>query len=211
MKKTYTFATLLLIAATAFTLTSCDDDPWYDDGPWYDDWYWGENYNRRPDNEEVSEQDFWQQMAATIAGQWRGGMRAYELDSAGYAVDSIDFDTDIEFKLASQNATYGSGTQWDYYTDNSSNYADFTRDFSWSINTTNGDITILYTEKNYAMLIPYDQMNLSERTFTGYLYATDGTEVDDFLFNRYNESNAKGFGTEQSQKKITKIKVVMKK
>lgn len=210
MKKMYSYVTLLLLASVAISLTSCDDDPWYDDR-WYDDWTWGNDYNRRPDDNNVSEQDFWQQMAATIAGQWRGGMRAYQLDEKGYAVDSVDFSTDIEFNLANNNATYGNGTQWDYYTTNNSNEADFTRAFTWSINTTSGDITILYTETKYAMLIPYDEMNLSDRTFTGYLYATDGSEVDDFLFNRYTENNAKGdLGAEAEQPKVMKLKMVMK-
>ena len=38
-------------------LTSCNSDPWYDD-PWYDDWSWGNDYNHRPDNENVSNDDF---------------------------------------------------------------------------------------------------------------------------------------------------------
>ena len=54
-------------------------------------------------------------------------------------------------------------------------------------------------------------MNLSDRTFTGYLYATDGSEVDDFLFNRYTENNAKGdLGAEAEQPKVMKLKMVMK-
>lgn len=209
---------MLLIAATTFTLTSCGDDDWYDYDDWYDGYNWGGN-DRRPDN--VDEQDFWQQMAATIAGQWRGGMRAYELNEKGEAIDSVDFDTDIEFKLDRTGATYGTGTQYDFLTTNTSDDADYIRDFDWSINATNGDITIKYLEvtqngnttstTNFYMVIPYDEMNLSQRTFTGYLYATDGSEVDDFLFNRYTESYAKAMKAPAKTKTTTKIVVRMKK
>lgn len=37
------------IAAMPMLFTSCDDDPDY----WYDDWTWGNNYNNRPDDDDV--------------------------------------------------------------------------------------------------------------------------------------------------------------
>ncbi len=86
-----------VIAALPLLFTSCDDDPdyWYDD--WYDGWTWGDDYNNRPDD-NVDNEDFFVAMAKTLNGQWRGSMRAYELDEQGVAVDSIDYSTDIEFK-----------------------------------------------------------------------------------------------------------------
>ena len=100
-----------LLVAAPLALTSCgDDDPDW----WGYDWDWGQNYNNRPDDENVDEQDFWIAMAQTLAGQWRGDMRAYQLDDKGNAVDSIDYSTDIEFKQANSKAVYGTGTQWDY-------------------------------------------------------------------------------------------------
>ncbi len=206
MKHLYSYAVLLLMAVAPVALTSCDDDPDY---YWWNDWDWGGNYNNRPDDKDADEEDFWVQMAQTLAGQWRGDMRAYQLDEKGNAIDSLDVSTDIEFKQANSRAVYGTGTQWDYIKPQHSDKADYTRDFNWSINTTNGEITLLYTKDNYAMTINYNDLNLNSRSFTGWLWATDGSEVDDFWFDRYQESNAKASGLTAPRPKVTKIKVVM--
>ena len=56
------------IAVVPMLFTSCDDDPdyWYDD--WYDDWTWGNDYNHRPDDDDVNNQDFFVAMAQTLNG-----------------------------------------------------------------------------------------------------------------------------------------------
>lgn len=205
MKRFYSLLVAALLVAAPLALTSCGDDApdW-----WGYDWDWGQNYNNRPDDENVDEQDFWIAMAQTLAGQWRGDMRAYQLDDKGNAVDSIDYSTDIEFKQANSKAVYGTGTQWDYDVANKSDKPDFTREFNWNINTTNGEITLLYTKDNYAMTINYNDLNLNQRTFTGWLYATDGSEVDDFWFDRYT-GNAKAAGPQKPKAKVTRVKVVM--
>ena len=104
MKHLYSYAVLLLMAVAPLALTSCDDDPDY---YWWNDWDWGGNYNNRPDDRDADEEDFWVQMAQTLAGQWRGDMRAYQLDEKGNAIDSLDLSTDIEFKQANSRAVYG--------------------------------------------------------------------------------------------------------
>ena len=57
------------------------------------------------------------------------------------------------------------------------------------------------------MRVAYDDLNLNDRTFTGYLWSSAGGEVDDFWFNRYTE-NAKA-ATRGSDKGNTHWKVVM--
>ena len=75
------------IAAMPMLFTSCDDDPDY----WYDGWTWGDDYNNRPDDDDVNNQDFFVAMAQTLNGKWRGDMRAYKVNEQGVAVDSIDY------------------------------------------------------------------------------------------------------------------------
>lgn len=57
------------------------------------------------------------------------------------------------------------------------------------------------------MTIPYDQLNLDDHTFTGYLWSEDGTEVDDFWWNRYSKSNTR---SATDKKDTVKWKVVMR-
>ena len=57
MKKCTTMMLVAMMMSLPTLLTSCNSDPWYDD-PWYDDWSWGNDYNHRPDNENVSNDDF---------------------------------------------------------------------------------------------------------------------------------------------------------
>lgn len=189
-------------------LASCDSDPWYDDY-WYDDWTWGSNYDNRPADENVDNEDFFVAMAQTLAGQWRGGMMTYELDSNGVAIDSLLHDTDIEFKAYNKQSISGVGTQYDYEpgTDN----LEYQRDFTWYIDPKTGDVYLTYKEKqsngemrDYVMVIGYNDLNLDNRTFTGYLEATDGREVDDFWFDRHAETRA------TKKKGAMKIKIVMK-
>jgi len=200
-----------VIAALPLLFTSCDDDPdyWYDD--WYDGWTWGDDYNNRPDD-NVDNEDFFVAMAQTLNGQWRGSMRAYELDEQGVAVDSIDYSTDIEFKQYNSSAISGTGTQYDY--NPQTGEKKFQRDFTWYIDPKTGDIYLTYKEvheggttSDYVMRIAYDDLNLNNRSFTGYLWSSDGKEVDDFWFDRYT-GNAKA-ATRGSDKGKTHWKVVM--
>ena len=199
------------IAAMPMLFTSCDDDPdyWYDD--WYDGWTWGDDYNNRPDD-NVDNQDFFVAMAQTLNGQWRGDLKAYQVDEHGVAVDSIYYSTDIEFVQYNSTAISGTGTQYDY--NPQTNEKEMQRDFTWYIDPKTGDIYLTYKEvheggstTDYVMRIAYIDLNLNDRTFTGYLWSSDGDEVDDFWFDRYN-GNAKA-ATRGADKGKTHWTVVM--
>ena len=199
------------IAAMPMLFTSCDDDPdyWYDD--WYDGWTWGDDYNNRPDD-NVDNQDFFVAMAQTLNGQWRGDLKAYQVDEHGVAVDSIYYSTDIEFVQYNSTAISGTGTQYDY--NPQTNEKEMQRDFTWYIDPKTGDIYLTYKEvheggstTDYVMRIAYIDLNLNDRTFTGYLWSSDGDEVDDFWFDRYT-GNAKA-ATRGADKSKTHWKVVM--
>lgn len=220
MKRIYTMMTMAIAMVVTFSLTSCgDDDYWYD---WYDDdYYWGGDNDYRGDEGQGTEQDFYVAMAQMLAGQWRGDMMAYELDDRGVAIDSIYYSTDIEFQQYNDQSVSGTGTQYDFL--QGATQPDMTRNFTWYIDTTNGSIYLTYKETtsdgqnyDYVMRIAYDNLNLSDRTFTGYLWSSDGYEVDDFWFDRFQESgyNAKAAtraGKTMPQKKqVKKIMFVMK-
>lgn len=194
-----------VIAAMPMLFTSCDDDPDY----WYEDEFRGDDYNNQSDDDS---QDPLLLMAQTLNGKWRGDMRAYKVNEQGVAVDSIDYSTDIEFVQYNNTAISGTGTQYDYKPQ--TDYLEKQRDFTWYIDPKTGDIYITYKEvheggstTDYVMRVAYDDLNLNDRTFTGYLWSSDGAEVDDFWFNRYN-GNAKA-ATRGSDKGKTHWKVVM--
>ena len=205
-----TFKIMMAVAAIAampMLFTSCDDDPDY----WYDGWTWGDDYNNRPDD-NVDNQDFFVAMAQTLNGQWRGDLKAYQVDEHGVAVDSIYYSTDIEFVQYNSTAISGTGTQYDY--NPQTNEKEMQRDFTWYIDPKTGDIYLTYKEvheggstTDYVMRIAYNDLNLNDRTFTGYLWSSDGDEVDDFWFDRYT-GNAKA-ATRGADKSKTHWKVVM--
>lgn len=207
MRKLKNIWAVAMIMALPMLVSSCVSDPWYDD-IWYEDWSWGNDYNRRPDNSNVSNDDFFIEMARTLAGQWRGDMMAYQLDEQGYAIDSIYYSTDIEFKQYNAQSIMGTGTQYDFNPD--TDELELKRDFTWYIDPKTGNIYLNYKELNsngttsdYIMSIAYDDLNLDDRTFTGYLYSNDGGEVDDFWFDRYTTRAAK-------KQPVKRIKLVMK-
>ena len=202
------FKIMMAVAAIAvmpMLFTSCDDDPDY----WYEDEFRGDDYNNQSDDDS---QDPLLLMAQTLNGKWRGDMRAYEVNDQGVAVDSIDYSTDIEFVQYSNTAISGTGTQYDYKPQ--TDYLEKQRDFTWYIDPKTGDIYITYknvheggSTTDYVMRIAYNDLNLNDRTFTGYLWSSDGDEVDDFWFDRYT-GNAKA-ATRGSDKGKTHWKVVM--
>lgn len=208
MKKISTNVFVMLLAVAPILFASCGSDPVYTD-PWYDDWTWGDDYTQRPSDDNVSDEDFLVSMAQTLAGQWRGDMMAYEIDNAGNAIDSIYYKTDIEFKQYNRQSISGTGTQYDFHPDTEE--LELQRDFTWYIDPKSGDIYMTYKEKDsagnvrdYVMVVDYDDLNLDNRTFTGYLWATDGHEVDDFWFDRYKTTRA------SVKENVKKIKFVMK-
>ena len=161
---------------------------------------------------DLSDEPFFVAMAQTLNGQWRGDLKAYQVDEHGVAVDSIYYSTDIEFVQYNSTAISGTGTQYDY--NPQTNEKELQRDFTWYIDPKTGDIYITYkvvheggSTTDYVMRVAYDDLNLDNRTFTGYLWSSDGAEVDDFWFNRYN-GNAKA-ATRGADKGKTHWKVVM--
>jgi len=208
MRKFKTMVAAVMLAALPVLLGSCDSDPYYIDD-WQESWTWGNDYNNRPDNGNVSNEDFFVSMAQTLAGKWRGDMMAYELDEKGNVLDSLYYSTDIEFKQYNTQSISGTGTQYDYNPD--TDELELKRDFSWYIDPETGNIYLNYKTQNsngttsdYIMSIAYDDLNLDDRTFTGYLWSNDGFEVDDFWFNRYTQTRA------SAAKGVKRIKFVMR-
>lgn len=181
MRKMMTLMAVVAITALPLALIGCEEEHYYRTDNHY---YPNGNSQQRQSNDD----DFWVAMAQTMAGKWRGTMRAYEIDKSGKAIDSIDFSTDIEFIQSNSRAINGTGTQYDFKKGNSSDNADYVRAFSWEIDRQSGDVYLTYKEQkgDYKMRIPYKELNLNDRVFTGYLYAADGDEIDDFYFKRYS-------------------------
>lgn len=191
---------LMVFASTLFT--GCDNEPFYDNSTW------SREDNNGANNGSERDEDFLVSMAQTLAGQWRGDMKAYQIDKSGKAIDSIYYKTDIEFKQYNDRSISGTGTQYDFHPDTEK--PELQRDFTWYIDPKTANVYMTYKEKDgkgrvhdYVMVIAYDDLNLNDRRFTGYLNATDGHEVDDFWFDRY-------LGTRASiGKDIRSIRVVM--
>ena len=210
----------LLLLAVPVMLTSCDDREPY----WYDHYDYGGNYRGDDQHSNTDDEDFCVSMAQTLAGQWRGELVAYELDTAGVVMDSLLYSTDIEFKQYNSKSISGTGTQYDYEITTDAEgklhiaVEPFTRNFTWYIDPNNGTIYLTYKEQHsdgttndYVMTIAYDDLNLNDRTFTGYLWSADGAEVDDFWFDRYTgESNAKSAQPAADDHKVVKLKLVMR-
>lgn len=194
MRKLKTMVAAVMMAALPVLFGSCDSDPYYIDD-WQDSWTWGKDYNNRPEDGNVSNDDFFVSMAQTLAGKWRGNLMAYALDDKGNAIDSLYYSTDIEFVQYNSQSISGTGTQYDY--NPKTDELELKRDFSWYIDPKTGNIYLNYRTQNsngttsdYIMSIAYDDLNLDNRSFTGYLWSNDGHEVDDFWFDRYSESRA---------------------
>ncbi len=229
MKKTLKMMWAALLLALPMMMVSCDDEPYWHGYNHYYNNYGGNQ--QRPNNGGnggagggESASDFYVDMAKMLAGQWRGELMAYEIDSAGEVIDSLLYSTDIEFEQYNEQSISGTGTQYDYevYYDaaNQQHMAsepDVTN-FTWYIDPSNGTIYLTYKEVNddkttsdYVMTIAYEDLDLNERTFTGYLKAVDGSEIDGFLFDRYQDgSNAKAALPTHNSRKAVALKLVMR-
>ena len=193
MKKMMTYVALALMALLPMAFTSCvEDHYWVDDRPWYDDW----DNNRWWNNDYADPADDYVEMAQMLRGHWQGTLVAQGYDEQGNAIRDqyIVFTTDMEFDVYDNpQATFGRGVQRDY--EGGSETPSFVRNFSWHINNRKsgslaaGDIVVQYDGKDgqqsYEMVIPYEELYLDNKSFTGYMYATDGSETDTFDFLRY--------------------------
>lgn len=130
---------LMALLAVPFALTSCDDDDWY-----YDD-YWNGYYP--DDDNNGSEAD---QMVAVLSGRWQGDMvYTYTDDNAKpgekkrvsekYAVEMTFYRSEnAKDRYAGQGVEVDRNDQGDTQALN----------FTWWIDTRNGDIYIKYTDSN---------------------------------------------------------------
>ena len=161
----------MALLAVPFALTSCDDDDWY-----YDD-YWNGYY---PDNDNNgSEAD---QMVAVLSGRWQGDMvYTYTDDNAKpgekkrvsekYAVEMTFYRSeDAKDRYAGQGVEVDRNDQGDTQALN----------FTWWIDTRNGDIYVKYTDSNtifrmdaastdYGYHLGWETSRNAD-TFFGYLY-----------------------------------------
>lgn len=193
MKKMRTYMALALMALLPMAFTSCvEDHYWVEDRPWYDDWddnrWWNDDYANPTDD--------YVEMAQMLRGHWQGTLVAQGYDEQGKPIRDqyIEFNTDMEFDVYDNpQATFGRGLQRDY--EEGMDQPSFVRNFSWRIcnkekgEIKEGDIIIQYDGKDgqsaFEMVIPYDELYLDNKSFTGYMYATDGSETDNFNFLRY--------------------------
>ena len=190
MKRHFTLLAAVALAAASVSLTGCDVE-WYDD---YDDYGWWNSTYRNPG-------DDWIDMADMLEGRWSGTLRAQGYDSRGYAIPSqyAVYDTQMEFRKASYNSVFGRGVQYDYSRDGGT--GNFSRTFTWHIDTYRGDVYIVYdgdrSNPDFEMVIPYDELDLDNRKFTGYMYAVDESETDEFYLYRDSYSKKMTFVAEE--------------
>lgn len=194
MKK-FNYLLLIMLALMPLTLTSCDDDDDY----WWNYPYWGDGWRDnhgggQDDGGDTKDDAYWQEMAATLAGNWQGTTIATFTDSKTNKMVTVRYHTEINFSLAKDGATYGTGLQNDFEGENTT--ATYSRPFQWFIDTSTGDVHLQYfdaqdIQTKYEMVISFDDLVLDQRRFTGKIVAVDGTETDNFDWNYFNTSSAK--------------------
>lgn len=143
MKCIKTLSAALLVAASMFSLASCDDDhPWdYRDyyGGWYDDYDWyGDSFDYGTNTLNAE--------AAALRGYWQGQIenRYYE-DGRLHAVT---MNATFEFDQYNTNSLNGRGRETDYLTYTGDDGQEHTESqelrFSWYIDPRTGDINLKY-------------------------------------------------------------------
>lgn len=212
MKKMKSLLMMAVIAATSFSLVSCDDDPWYD-GPnnWRDDpyyWYgdynhggWGWNQGDWNNGSQGSQNDKLVLEAQTLVGEWRGPVKYSYIEEDGKSRGEDDFYADMVFYQSSnQNGTQGAsnslsggGIEIDYKYDKDGNVTDSqTLPFSWYIDK-QGNIYIKYTGKGSTFVLDAGAsqhgFNLGSYEgyqndiFTGWMIGVGSVEGDLINFN----------------------------
>lgn len=170
MKKIKTTLLMLSAILLPFMLGSCDCDD--------DDFY--------PFEEPDDDYPALVAMAQTLNGKWKGDTYAVGFDENGGKVAQLYY-TEIAFHQVKRDAIFGRGMQYDYEGNNQD--PSFVRNFTWYIDERTGDIHVLYDGEggysDYEMIIDYDDMNLDQRAFTGFLIAKDNSEKDEFSWKRY--------------------------
>lgn len=144
MKRIYYLLTLLTLAATPLTFTSCDTD---DDYYWYDDWRDDNGYN---DDTPVDVA-----MAQTLNGSWTGSLTNEYTDGDGQRVQTQCY-VDFSFVQYTAGSNKGNGYETDYIQATDDNgrpiydsngnlvYDSQTLKFSWYVDTRTYNIYIEY-------------------------------------------------------------------
>lgn len=163
MKIEKTFLAALVLAAPLFLAGCGDGDDWHDDyGPgWRDD--------TRPDDRGDNQDGYTAlDIAQVLAGEWEGPVTL--VDGTG----TYSFNANMTFAQNKANAVKGTGTEYDYVTDNDGNVTDEQLlKFNWQIDQQTGDIYIQYLGGGTYML------DIDAKTQGYYLSEDEG------LFNGY--------------------------
>ena len=175
MKKVNGFLVSFMMTIAVIGFTSCDND--YYDG-YYDGNYYGDHYRNNSANLPTAVQ-----MSNVLRGTWRGQTKVKYKENGQTLTDILN--TEITFRQAKSNATYGEGTQIDYQ----NNSVVSSRSFTWNIDYATLDIVISYKKENgnvFTMRIDYDDLQLNNRTFSGEMEGYN--EADEFDYRRYGYS-----------------------
>lgn len=185
MMKKYIVSLFVGMLLMSFALVSCQEDYYYDDG---DSWRTDNGSGRVERIDYVA-------MAGLLAGDWHGTTEATYYDVEG-KLHKERYYTEINFTQAAQNTTFGTGLQNDFV--GNEVQAAYSRRFQWFIDTQEhpGDVHIQYLDPNdaharYEMVIAYDDLHLSERSFTESIVALDKSEVDYFAWDYMGAVSAK--------------------
>ncbi len=104
MKKVNGFLVSFMMTIAAIGFISCDND--YYDG-YYDGNYYGDHNRNNSANLPTAVQ-----MSNVLRGTWRGQTKVKYKENGQTLTDMLN--TEITFRQAKSNATYGEGTQIDY-------------------------------------------------------------------------------------------------
>lgn len=154
MKKISTLVMMAVIAATSFSLVSCDDDHWHDGPGWNDGPNWRDDQPQEPSQDPLIAE------AQTLVGEWYGPVKYTYYDKNGqYGED--DFYADMIFYQSSNengkqdvgNSLKGGGMEIDYVYDEKGDVAESQNlPFTWYIDQ-KGNIYITYTSSGATFML----------------------------------------------------------
>lgn len=192
-KFTHTLA-MVAVAALPFSMTSCDDDPWFHDGP-HDEW----------DNDLI-------EMAQVLCGEWDGTMTYYEALSDG-SRQQYEFYANMEFYQYgnSSNSLSGNGVEVDETRDANGNVTDSqTLKFSWYIDEQTGNIYVRYENSGSTFVLDNGSTTYGfhvgpekghrNDTFYGYMI---GTNNDDVIYIDLERVNSSSYAKAANGKTVT--------
>lgn len=195
-------AAIVLMSAPAF-LASCDDDPWYDKGPGMmipgdggpGDGGRQDGGDGQQGDDGGNESTGAQGEAEVLQGEWDGTMEYFYSDGG----ETSKFYANMTFVRNSSDAVKGTGTEIDYTLDSLGVVADTqTLKFNWSIDETNGNITIQYlTDNGLTFVMDASatehgfKINEKDGTFYGYMIGTNTRDMIYIDLRRVTNNTAK--------------------